>query len=140
MKKLFLLILLAFPLTAVSGIEIHQFSSEENEKTYDKLVYELRCLVCQNQNLADSNAELAVDLRKQVFEMVEAGSSKQDVVDFMVARYGDFVLYRPPMQANTTLLWIGPFIILIIGIGIALIFIRRHKLSTEDTNQQENDL
>ena len=138
MKYLLSLLLAVLPLTTHAGIEIHQFSSSENEATYENLVYELRCLVCQNQNLADSNAELAIDLRKEVFEMVESGSSKQDVIDFMVARYGDFVLYRPPLQANTSILWIGPFIILGIGIGIALIFVRRHRLSSDEADQPED--
>ncbi len=139
MKRLLILLMLALPMTIQAGIGINQFSSKENEATYNKLVYELRCLVCQNQNLADSNAELAVDLRNEVFRMVEAGSSKQDVVDFMVARYGDFVLYRPPMQANTSILWIGPFFILAVGIGIAFIFVRRHRLSADDNDSLEDN-
>lgn len=139
MKFLQSLLLLLAPLTMHAGIEITQFSSEENEATYNTLVYELRCLVCQNQNLADSNAELAVDLRNEVYKMVESGSSKQDVVDFMVARYGDFVLYRPPMQANTSVLWIGPFLILAVGISIALMFIRRHRLSADELAADEHD-
>ena len=134
-----LLLLLLLPLTGVfAGIELHDFSSPEKEKTYKQLTYELRCLVCQNQNLADSNADLAKDLREEVFEMVESGKSRQDIIDFMVARYGDFVLYRPPLQANTTFLWIGPFLILVGGIVIAIIFIRRHRLNADDPEQPED--
>ncbi|HBS27758.1 MAG TPA: cytochrome c-type biogenesis protein CcmH [Gammaproteobacteria bacterium] len=139
MKRLLILVMLVLPMTIQAGIDINQFSSAKKEAIYGKLVYELRCLVCQNQNLADSNAELAIDLRNEVFKMVEAGSSKQDVVDFMVARYGDFVLYRPPMQANTSVLWIGPFLILAVGIAIALIFVRRHRLSADDDDSLEDN-
>ena len=139
MKRLLILVMLVLPMTIQAGIDINQFSSAKKEAIYGKLVYELRCLVCQNQNLADSNAELAIDLRNEVFKMVEAGSSKQDVVDFMVARYGDFVLYRPPMQANTSVLWIGPFLILAVGTAIALIFVRRHRLSADDDDSLEDN-
>src|SRR5687768_1229417 len=87
----------------------------ETEKRVAALANELRCLVCQNQTLADSNAPLAVDLRNQIREQLAAGKSEQDVVDFMVARYGDFVLYRPPLKAATVALWIGPFVFLALG-------------------------
>lgn len=84
------------------------------------LAVELRCLVCQNQTLADSNAPLAEDLRHEVREMIAKNMSDQEIVDFLVQRYGDFVLYRPPWKAGTTLLWIGPFLLLIAG-GIVLV-------------------
>jgi cytochrome c-type biogenesis protein CcmH len=80
----------------------------------------LRCLVCQNQSLAESNAELAVDLRNEIREQMQRGASDQDVVDYLVARYGDFVLYRPPLKASTLLLWTGPAILLLFGIGLLL--------------------
>jgi cytochrome c-type biogenesis protein CcmH len=86
------------------------------------LAHELRCLVCQNQTIADSNAPLAVDLRNQIREQLAAGKSERDVIDFMVARYGDFVLYRPPFKAATLALWLGPFLLLALG---AWIFYRR---------------
>src|SRR5512145_3569525 len=92
------------------------------EKRVTALAVELRCLVCQNQTLADSNAPLAVDLRNQIREQLKAGKSEQDVVDFMVARYGDFVLYRPPFKASTVALWAGPFLLLALG---AWLFVRR---------------
>jgi cytochrome c-type biogenesis protein CcmH len=86
------------------------------EKRVSALADELRCLVCQNQTLADSNAPLAVDLRNQIREQLAKGASEREVLDFMVARYGDFVLYRPPFKASTVALWVGPFLILILGI------------------------
>ncbi len=87
-----------------------------------ELAHELRCLVCQNQTIADSNAPLAIDLRNQIREQLAAGESERDVMDFMVARYGDFVLYRPPFKAATLALWLGPFLLLALG---AWIFYRR---------------
>ena len=85
------------------------------EKRVSALAEELRCLVCQNQTLADSNAPLAVDLRNQIREQLTAGKSEQEVRDFMVARYGDFVLYRPPFNPATAALWLGPFAFLVLG-------------------------
>ena len=95
------------------------------EKRVQQLSHELRCLVCQNQTLADSNAPLAVDLRNQVREQLKSGKSESDVIDFLVARYGDFVLYRPPLKASTVLLWAGPFILLAFGLGLLFLRIRR---------------
>jgi cytochrome c-type biogenesis protein CcmH len=95
------------------------------DKRVNALATELRCLVCQNQTLADSNAPLAIDLRNQVREQLKAGKSEQDVIDFMVARYGDFVLYRPPLKASTLALWAGPFVILLGGIALLARRLRR---------------
>lgn len=92
------------------------------DKRVAGLAHELRCLVCQNQTLADSNAPLAVDLRNQIREQLKGGASERDVIDFMVARYGDFVLYRPPLKASTLALWIGPFVLLALG---AFLLVRR---------------
>jgi cytochrome c-type biogenesis protein CcmH len=97
------------------------------EKRVRELSSELRCLVCQNQTLADSNAPLAVDLRNQVREQLKSGKSERDVIAFLVARYGDFVLYRPPLQANTVLLWIGPFILLALGALLLAHRLRRRR-------------
>lgn len=93
------------------------------------LAVELRCLVCQNQTLADSNAPLAEDLRREVREMIAKNMSDQEIIDFLVERYGDFVLYRPPLRATTTLLWIGPFVLLAIA-GTALILALRRRQKT----------
>ncbi len=129
MKKLILttLLLLSWAGVSLGGIETRQFESPEQETAYKELVFELRCLVCQNQNLADSNAELAVDLRNEVYRMLKEGKSKREVLDFMVARYGEFVLYRPPVDKATALLWFGPVIMLAIGLLIVILFIRRHR-------------
>lgn len=88
---------------------------------------QLRCLVCQNQSIADSNAELAVDLRNQVIEQVKAGKTNKEIVDYMVERYGDFVLYRPPFKSTTYILWLGPVALFLIGLGAFYINLRRRK-------------
>ena len=88
---------------------------------------ELRCLVCQNQTLADSNAPLAVDLRNQIREKMREGASDRDILDFMVARYGDFVLYRPPLKATTVLLWTGPALLMIVGLVALFLRLKRRR-------------
>lgn len=96
-----------------------------------KLSEELRCLVCQNQTLADSNADLAVDLRRQVESMIASGRSDREIRDYMVQRYGDFVLYRPPVQGNTLALWLGPFAMLGGGALIWWLVQRRSRLAAD---------
>jgi cytochrome c-type biogenesis protein CcmH len=127
-KRLLLSILcLLISTGTLARVEVHDFDSPEQEQRYNKLIDELRCLVCQNQNLADSNAELAVDLRRKTYEMVKQDKSEQEIADFMVDRYGDFVLYRPPFNSSTLLLWTGPFIILSIGVALLIRTIRRRR-------------
>ena len=115
------------------------------DKRVSALASELRCLVCQNQTLADSNAPLAVDLRNQIREQLKAGASERDVTDYMVARYGDFVLYRPPLKTTTALLWFGPLILVVIGAGVGVVALRRRRrrvaaapLSAEETRRLEH--
>ena len=91
------------------------------------LAVELRCLVCQNQTLADSSAPLAEDLRREVREMIAKNMSDQEIIEFLVSRYGDFVLYRPPLKATTTLLWVGPFALMAIGATALVITLRRRS-------------
>ena len=102
-------------------------ANPQAEARLKTLAVELRCLVCQNQTLADSNAPLAEDLRREVREMIAKGMSDREIIDFLVARYGDFVLYRPPWKLTTTLLWVGPFHLL--GVGeTGLLFALRRRL------------
>ncbi|NGZ99284.1 MAG: cytochrome C biogenesis protein [Nitrospira sp. WS110] len=96
------------------------------------LAVELRCLVCQNQTLADSNAPLAEDLRREVREMIVKDMTDKEIVDFLVERYGDFVLYRPPLKATTTLLWVGPFVLLAVGATVLVITLRRRAQKVVD--------
>jgi cytochrome c-type biogenesis protein CcmH len=105
---------------ARAAIEAYEFDSPQMEADYNQLIDELRCLVCQNQNLAGSDAELAQDLRRETYEMLQEGKSQQQVVDFMVARYGDFVLYRPQFKSSTYLLWLGPFLLLVVVLAIVV--------------------
>ncbi len=97
------------------------------EKRLLAISNELRCLVCQNETIAASNADLAQDLRREVRHMIQAGQSDQQIIDFLVARYGDFVLYRPPLKSTTFLLWTGPLLFLIVGIGALQLYMRRRN-------------
>ena len=106
------------------------FDNPQVEKDYLELAEELRCLVCQNQNLIDSNAELADDLRREVAKMLKQGKNKQQVTDFMVDRYGDFVLYNPPVKSTTWILWGGPFVLMFFALFIVL-----RKISTARKKQ-----
>src|SRR6202521_6113106 len=113
-----------FAVFIAAGLSVAVLAAEDPilDKRVMQVATELRCLVCQNQTLADSNAPLAIDLRNQIREQLARGASERDVLDFMVARYGDFVLYRPPLKASTVLLWFGPFLLL--GLGIVLVMKR----------------
>ena len=114
--------------SALNALQANQtleaFEDPHKQALYIRLTKELRCLVCQNQNLADSNADLAKDLRKKSYEMVDQGKSYQQIVEFMVTRYGDFVLYKPPFKSTTLLLWLSPFLLVIF---IVLAIIRQKK-------------
>jgi cytochrome c-type biogenesis protein CcmH len=111
---------------AHAAVEAYQFESPQMEADYNKLINELRCLVCQNQNLSGSDAELAHDLRRETYDMLSDGKSPDQVVEFMVARYGDFVLYRPQFKSSTYLLWLGPFLLLI---AVLIFLVRRLRVS-----------
>ncbi|MCZ6668238.1 MAG: cytochrome c-type biogenesis protein CcmH [Gammaproteobacteria bacterium] len=106
--------------SAHAAIEAYEFKSTQMEADYYRLISELRCLVCQNQNLSGSNADLAKDLRRQTYEMLMQGNSPDQVVQFMVDRYGDFVLYRPRLKSNTLLLWLGPFVLLVLVLAFVI--------------------
>jgi len=119
--RLFALLLLAFATAAAPAKEAAPAVQDPVlEKRVMALAEELRCLVCQNQTLADSNAPLAEDLRSQIRERMREGNSDAQVVDYLVARYGDFVLYRPPLKATTILLWFGPMLLLAAGFALLL--------------------
>ena len=103
------------------------FENKNLEGSYYLLIEEIRCLVCQNQSLADSNAPLAQDLRNEVFKMIQTNKSNNEIMEFLVERYGDFVLYRPPLKKNTWLLWFGPFLFLVIGFFVAVFVIKKQS-------------
>jgi len=102
------------------------------EKRAMALAEELRCLVCQNQSLADSHAELAVDLKNQIREKLKAGMGEKQIIEYMVARYGDFVLYRPPVKATTLPLWFGPFVVLVAAVAGLFYYLRRRRTATPE--------
>lgn len=128
MKHLFFIFLLMIFCSSYA-VDTRQLSDPKQQETYETLTKELRCLVCQNQTIADSNAELAADLRRQVYEMLQQGKSKQEIIQFMTDRYGDFVLYKPPFKGKTSLLWIAPVVFLLVGLITVFFFIRRKKAS-----------
>jgi cytochrome c-type biogenesis protein CcmH len=119
-----LVMLLVVVSTVVPAAEPEPWPAEQ-EARYQALIAELRCLVCQNQNIAESNAPLADDLRRQVREMMLRGDSDRQILDYMTARYGDFVLYRPPFKPRTWALWFVPFILLAAGLLVAVVVYRR---------------
>ncbi len=129
MKKRFhsLLLLLLFTGYSYAAIESVEFANPQQAALYKKMTDELRCLVCQNQNLADSNAALAKDLRVEVQKMIQQGMDEKQIIDFMTKRYGDFVLYRPPFKPYTLILWLGPFIGFIVALVVLLSIIRKRQ-------------
>ncbi len=128
-------LLVVFTAFAAAKEAVPSAANPELEARVLVIAEELRCLVCQNETIAASHADLAVDLRKQIAVKLEAGQSKQEIIDFMVSRYGDFVLYRPALNARTLLLWVGPFVLLLVAVGVLTLNIRRRRAaaSTEWT-------
>ena len=115
--------------TAQAAIDTYEFRDEAERERYRTLTEELRCPKCQNQNIADSNAPIAMDLRQEIFRMLEEGQSNDQIVDYLVDRYGDFVRYNPPVNAKTLLLWYGPAGLLVLGFGVlAVILVRRRRV------------
>lgn len=137
MKKIWLfLTALLFSSVAFSSIDALNFSSPQQESDYHQLTQSLRCPQCQNNNIADSNATIAVDMRGKVFELLQEGKSKNDVVDYMVARYGNFVTYDPPMTASTLVLWIAPLLLVLLGV----VFLLRRKPKVQSAVKSQDVL
>ncbi len=148
MKTIMKPALIAFVLFFILGmtalyavkIEFHSFENKAQEKLYLQLIAELRCVKCQNQNLAESNAELAKDMREKAYELIIKGGSRDDVVNYMTARYGDFVLYKPPFKAQTLLLWVGPPVFLLLSLLMLFRLIRNQKdQSVETLSETDRD-
>jgi cytochrome c-type biogenesis protein CcmH len=123
--RLLLALLLALAAASAGALDPLDFKDDAERNRFQDLVAELRCTVCQNQNLADSNASLARDLRQRVFEMMREGKSDAEIKSFLVERYGDFVLYRPPVKPITWALWFGPGIVLLIGAIVLVATVRK---------------
>ncbi|WP_421237527.1 cytochrome c-type biogenesis protein [Aeromonas jandaei] len=110
---------------AMAAIDVYTFDNDNQEQVFRELTKELRCPKCQNQDIADSNAGLAKDLRDKTYQMVRQGKDKDEIVDYMVARYGNFILYNPPLMASTLILWLGPLLVIVIGLGVVVMRSRR---------------
>lgn len=130
---------MAMPGLAVAQEARPLAENPQAEARLKALAVELRCLVCQNQTLADSNAPLAEDLRREVREMIAKNMSDQEIIDFLVERYGDFVLYRPPLRATTTVLWIGPFLLLAVAGTVLILALRRRQKTLPEAVVSEAD-
>ncbi|WP_394150560.1 cytochrome c-type biogenesis protein [Vibrio maritimus] len=118
-------LMLAFAVNAT--IEIHEFDNLEQENQFKELSHTLRCPKCQNNTIGDSNAELAQDLRQKVYEMTKEGKSKDEIVDYMIARYGNFVTYNPPLTLATSILWLGPLFVIVLGFGLIIVRSRNNR-------------
>ncbi len=130
LKRISLLLWLCISLPVMAAIEVHEFDDPDKEQLFKQLTAELRCPKCQNQSIADSDAALAVDLREKVYQMVQSGADYQQVVDYMVSRYGNFIHYQPPMQAMLMILFIP---LLFIAAGIGWIVWRTRTARTEES-------
>jgi cytochrome c-type biogenesis protein CcmH len=144
MRRATLLALLCLlPLLALAqAIQPLPFRDHAEEIRFQKLSAELRCPMCQNETLADSNAPIAHDLRRQVFEMMQAGKSDAEIKAYLVERYSEFVLYKPPVEPKTWLLWFGPLLVLAIGAGVVAVQVRRRGRqapATAPANDTEDD-
>lgn len=121
-------------------IETYTFETPAQEEAFYRLSDELRCLVCQNQNIAESNADLAKDLRREIYQMINEGQSEEQIIDFMVERYGDYVLYRPPFKPLTWLLWFGPAVIFFIGLFMVIRILKAQAKDKQAVTLSEKDL
>lgn len=133
MKKLFALLLLVSALS-IASTDIQQFDNAQQESDYRALIQELRCPQCQNNNIADSNATIATDMRNKTLELLKQGKSKDEVVGYMVERYGNFVTYDPPITPATILLWLIP--LLLIGVGLSIMFKRKKRVQAVSSEQK----
>ena len=141
MKRTLVGLLLALIYAFAYGVDSGEsFDDPKLQERYEQLTHDLRCLVCQNESIADSNAPLAADLRRQVREMLRAGKQDSEILQFMTARYGDFVLFRPPFVARTWLLWLAPVLLLAVGALIGVRIVRqRDRIARADSDDSDLD-
>lgn len=125
--------------SAVAAIDVYVFDNEQQEQQFKELSQTLRCPKCQNNTISDSNAELAKDLRSKVYEMTKQGKSSDEIVDYMVDRYGNFVTYNPPLTAATSVLWLGPLLVVLIGFGIIVMNSRRKSVKATQEADWDKD-
>jgi|TARA_R110002073_G_scaffold45053_1_gene124547 cytochrome c-type biogenesis protein CcmH len=133
--KTLMLLLILLPSLAFSAIDVYQFDSVEHEQRFRGLIEQLRCPKCQNQSISDSDADIAQDMRAQVATMIREGRSNDEIVGYFTERYGDFVNYKPPVNAQTMILWAGPVLVFVIGFVLVLVQIRRAKMLAESKGE-----
>lgn len=121
------------------NLETYQFDDPNKEALFRELINELRCPKCQNQSIADSDAPLAKDLRDRTYLMVQQGATKQEVVDYMVARYGDFAYYRPPVRLSTLVLWLGPVLVVLTGALVIIVRVRQQRHEEVELSDHERE-
>ncbi|WP_438950851.1 cytochrome c-type biogenesis protein [Porticoccus sp.] len=131
-----LLLMLVFTGPIGAAEDVQAFSSEDKRQRFHALVAELRCPKCQNQTLADSNSPIAQDLRSEIYRMLEEGKTDRQIVDFLVDRYGEFVMYRPPVKKTTLILWLTPLLLAVLGIGILWWVYRRQSMNADLLNSR----
>jgi len=128
-KRIFVLLVAAFLMSSAGAIDTDKrFDDPKLQARYEQLISEVRCLQCQNQSIKDSNVSLAADLRREIARMIEEGKSDEDIADFLVVRYGEFALYRPRTTGKTLVLWIAPFLLVLLGV-FALARVVKHRIS-----------
>ena len=131
------LLMLVISGSALATIDVMQFKDEAQEQQFRQLTEQLRCPKCQNNSIADSNAIIAADMRAKVYELMQQGNSKQQIIDYMVARYGNFVTYEPPVTAATLILWVGPALFVLIGTAVVVLRARRRVEKETPLSAQE---
>ncbi|WED21031.1 cytochrome c-type biogenesis protein CcmH [Vibrio sp. JC009] len=141
MRKYLLALLSSFLLvtSASAAIDVFEFDNEEQEQQFKELSAQLRCPKCQNNAISDSNAELAQDLRKKVYEMTKEGKDSDEIVEYMIDRYGNFVTYKPPFTAATSILWLGPFAVVLLGFGIIVYRSRKKTVKVKAAQNWDED-
>ncbi|QIR97134.1 cytochrome c-type biogenesis protein [Vibrio diabolicus] len=141
MRKLILAVFAAMTLSLVAhaAIEVYEFDNLEQEQQFKELSHTLRCPKCQNNTISDSNAELAQDLRHKVYEMTKEGKSKDEIVDYMIARYGNFVTYNPPFTVATAILWLGPLAVVLGGFGLIVLRSRKSRVKAKASSDEQWD-
>ncbi|MFJ9989677.1 cytochrome c-type biogenesis protein CcmH [Pseudomonas putida] len=138
MKRWLAAVILGLSLAGIAraAIDTYQFRDDAERERYQQLTKELRCPKCQNQDIADSNAPIAADLRREIFRMLGENQSNQQIIDFMVDRYGDFVRYKPALTARTWLLWFGPGVLLVGGFVVLAVIVRRRRSQVAQGNSE----
>jgi len=141
MRKLILSVFAAMTLSlaAHAAIEVYEFDNLAQEQQFKELSHTLRCPKCQNNTISDTNAELAQDLRHKVYEMTKEGKSKDEIVDYMIARYGNFVTYNPPFTVATAILWLGPLAVVLGGFGLIVLRSRKSKVKAKASSDEQWD-